>query len=68
MCVCVCACMRMCECSSFIFTQLQMQQAPNENFDLTGRKQVWKCESNRCATTIKEYSEYQKKVELGEVC
>lgn len=46
----------------------QIQQAADENSDSSGRRQVWKCESSRSFTTIKEYAGYQKRVFLGQVC
>lgn len=46
---------------------LQIQQAADENTDPSGRRQVWKCESNRSFTTIKEYAGYQQRVAMGQV-
>jgi len=40
----------------------QIQQAADENWDPAGRRQVWKCESSKSLTTIKEYASYQQKV------
>ncbi|XP_064408845.1 lysine-specific demethylase 6B isoform X2 [Latimeria chalumnae] len=37
----------------------QVQQPSNENWDITGMKQVWPCESSRSHTTIAKYAQYQ---------
>lgn len=47
---------------------MQIQQAADENSDPSGRRQVWKCESSRSSTTVKEYAQYQQRVYLGQVC
>ncbi|XP_065055589.1 lysine-specific demethylase 6A-like isoform X2 [Rhopilema esculentum] len=39
----------------------QRQQAPDENWDAEGTKQVWYCESSRSSTTIAKYAKYQAK-------
>ena len=36
-------------------TEFQNLQAPNENWDITGKKPVWKCESNRLVAVIYMY-------------
>uniref|UniRef100_A0A1X7VP21 JmjC domain-containing protein n=1 Tax=Amphimedon queenslandica TaxID=400682 RepID=A0A1X7VP21_AMPQE len=40
----------------------QILQAVDKNYDPSGKKQVWKCESSRSSTTVKEYGEYQKDI------
>ncbi|XP_026545016.1 lysine-specific demethylase 6B, partial [Notechis scutatus] len=37
----------------------QVQQPSDENWDLSGTKQVWPCESSRSHTTIAKYAQYQ---------
>ncbi|XP_029436340.1 lysine-specific demethylase 6B [Rhinatrema bivittatum] len=37
----------------------QVQQPSDENWDLSGSKQVWPCESSRSHTTISKYAQYQ---------
>uniref|UniRef100_T1JK09 Uncharacterized protein n=1 Tax=Strigamia maritima TaxID=126957 RepID=T1JK09_STRMM len=37
----------------------QIQQGSDENWDATGRKRVWRCESHRSHTTISKYAQYQ---------
>lgn len=37
----------------------QFRQTSDENWDATGQKRVWKCESSRSFTTIDKYAEYQ---------
>lgn len=37
----------------------QLQQMSDENWDHTGRKKVWRCESHRSHTTIAKYAQYQ---------
>ncbi|XP_058036372.1 LOW QUALITY PROTEIN: lysine-specific demethylase 6B [Ahaetulla prasina] len=37
----------------------QVQQPSDENWDLSGSKQVWPCESSRSHTTIAKYAQYQ---------
>ncbi|XP_044273051.1 lysine-specific demethylase 6B [Varanus komodoensis] len=37
----------------------QVQQPSDENWDLSGAKQVWPCESSRSYTTIAKYAQYQ---------
>lgn len=36
-----------------------MQQPSDENWDLTGTRQIWPCESSRSHTTIAKYAQYQ---------
>uniref|UniRef100_A0A2K6P8C7 [histone H3]-trimethyl-L-lysine(27) demethylase n=1 Tax=Rhinopithecus roxellana TaxID=61622 RepID=A0A2K6P8C7_RHIRO len=37
----------------------QVQQPSDENWDLTGTRQIWPCESSRSHTTIAKYAQYQ---------
>ncbi|XP_075764213.1 lysine-specific demethylase 6B isoform X3 [Pelodiscus sinensis] len=37
----------------------QVQQPSDENWDLSGTRQVWPCESSRSHTTIAKYAQYQ---------
>ncbi|XP_004092481.1 lysine-specific demethylase 6A isoform X7 [Nomascus leucogenys] len=37
----------------------QLQQPADENWDPTGTKKIWHCESNRSHTTIAKYAQYQ---------
>ncbi len=37
----------------------QRQQASDENWDLNGKKKVWKCESSRSYMTLSKYAQYQ---------
>lgn len=37
----------------------QLRQPSDENWDVTGTKRVWKCESSRSFTSIAKYAEYQ---------
>ncbi|XP_030044293.1 lysine-specific demethylase 6B isoform X2 [Microcaecilia unicolor] len=37
----------------------QVQQPSDENWDISGSKQVWPCESSRSHTTISKYAQYQ---------
>nr|XP_039274186.1 lysine-specific demethylase 6A-like [Styela clava] len=37
----------------------QFRQPSDENWDVTGQKRVWKCESSRSFTSIAKYAEYQ---------
>ena len=47
-------------------TPPQIPQAADENWDVGGRRQVWRCESSKSQTTIREYASYQRKVLLEE--
>ena len=40
----------------------QFQQAADKNWDPTGQKLVWFCESNKSVTTVAEYASYQTSV------
>lgn len=53
--------------SLIVSVNFQIQQAADENADPSGRRQVWKCESSRSFTTIKEYAGYQRRVAEGQV-
>ncbi len=46
----------------YILFSMQVQQAADENTELNGHKQVWRCESQRTYTTVKEYAKYQKQM------
>ncbi|KAK6485472.1 lysine-specific demethylase 6A isoform X1 [Huso huso] len=37
----------------------QLSQPTDENWDLTGTKKMWRCESSRSHTTIAKYAQYQ---------
>ncbi|XP_074070238.1 lysine-specific demethylase 6A isoform X5 [Macrotis lagotis] len=37
----------------------QLMQPSDENWDPTGTKKIWRCESNRSHTTIAKYAQYQ---------
>ncbi|KAJ8407299.1 hypothetical protein AAFF_G00278730 [Aldrovandia affinis] len=37
----------------------QMSQPTDENWDLTGTRKMWRCESSRSHTTIAKYAQYQ---------
>lgn len=37
----------------------QLLQPADENWDPTGTKKIWHCESNRSHTTIAKYAQYQ---------
>ncbi|XP_036623217.1 LOW QUALITY PROTEIN: lysine-specific demethylase 6B [Trichosurus vulpecula] len=37
----------------------QVQQPSDENWDLSGTRQIWPCESSRSHTTIAKYAQYQ---------
>ncbi|KAM4699187.1 lysine-specific demethylase 6A isoform 2-T2 [Discoglossus pictus] len=37
----------------------QLLQPADENWDTTGTKKIWRCESNRSHTTIAKYAQYQ---------
>ena len=37
----------------------QLLQPADENWDPTGTKKIWRCESNRSHTTIAKYAQYQ---------
>ncbi|XP_048458672.1 lysine-specific demethylase 6A isoform X1 [Rhincodon typus] len=37
----------------------QLLQPPDENWDSTGTKKIWRCESSRSHTTIAKYAQYQ---------
>lgn len=37
----------------------QVQQPADENWDATGKEQIWPCESSRSHTTIAKYAQYQ---------
>lgn len=37
----------------------QVQQPSDQNWDLSGTRQVWPCESSRSHTTIAKYAQYQ---------
>lgn len=37
----------------------QVQQPADENWDSTGSRQTWPCESSRSHTTIAKYAQYQ---------
>ncbi|KAK2856856.1 hypothetical protein Q5P01_005591 [Channa striata] len=37
----------------------QLSQPADENWDPTGTKKMWRCESARCHTTIAKYAQYQ---------
>lgn len=41
---------------------VQVQQASDKNNDPNNQKQIWRCESQRTFTTVKEYANYQKEV------
>lgn len=37
----------------------QLHQTSGDNWDQTGRKKIWRCESHRSHTTIAKYAQYQ---------
>lgn len=37
----------------------QLSQPTDENWDVTGSRKMWRCESSRSHTTIARYAQYQ---------
>ncbi|XP_043928308.1 lysine-specific demethylase 6A [Protopterus annectens] len=46
-------------CEHDVEVRTQLLQPADENWDLTGTKKVWRCESSKSHTTVAKYAQYQ---------